>query len=57
MCEGAKDGLSVEAVEFEVPVGYLPTGIYEVPSLCQTRCTGSSRVRHVLSSGLQCACG
>ena len=57
MCEGAKDGLSVEAVEFEVPVGYLPTDIYEVPSLCQTRCTGSSRIRPVLSSGLQCACG
>ena len=57
MCEGAEDGLSVEAGEVEVPVGYLSTDIYKVPTLCQTWCTGSSRVRHMLSSGLQCAFG
>ena len=57
MCEGAKDGLSVEAVEFEVPVGYSSTNIYKVPILCWTLGTGSSRIRHVLSPGLQCAFG
>ena len=28
ICEGAKDGVSVEPVEFEVPAGYLSTDIY-----------------------------
>lgn len=28
ICEGAKNELSIEPIEFEVPVGYLSTNIY-----------------------------